>query len=267
MNKLITASIFFLLATVFFSWQETLAARPTDNAAVGIDEKLGQSVPPDIVFSDEKGNVHALGDLIDRPTIVLPVYYRCPNICTVLLGSLADVLDKMQSQPGRDYQALSISFNEDDTPETAMEKKQNYITSLKNPVPEESWKFLTGDMENINRLTQSVGFNFKRQGDHFLHPAALIILSPEGKIVRYLYGNTFLPFELRMALIEASEGRVGATIGKVLKFCFSYDPAGRRYVVNILRISATVILSIAGIFVTYLIITGRSDKRKKGQGV
>ncbi len=259
-----TVFIFLLFVTFFSAGQGAVAAQPPDRATVGIDEKLGQHVPLDIMFSDEKGNVHALRDLIDRPTIVLPVYYRCTNICTILLGSLADVLDKMQSQPGRDYKALSISFNEDDTPETAMEKKRNYMASLKNPFPEESWKFLTGDIRNITRFTQAVGFNFKRQGEHFLHPAALIIISPEGKIVRYLYGNTFLPFELRMALIEASEGRVGATIGKVLKFCFSYDPKGRRYVVNILRISATVILSLAAIFVTYLIITGRAGKRKTG---
>jgi protein SCO1/2 len=129
--------------------------------------------------------------------------------------------------------------------------------------PEGAWRFLTGDQENIHKLTDAIGFHFKRQGQDFLHPVSLVILSSEGKITRYIYGTEFLPFDLKMALMEASEGRVGPTLSKVLKFCFSYDPEGRKYVFNTLKVTGIVTLLFAFGFILFLVLKGKKQTISK----
>jgi protein SCO1/2 len=136
---------------------------------------------------------------------------------------------------------------------------------IEKPFPEEAWKFLTGERESILALTNAIGFYFKREGNTFLHPVSLIVLSPTGKITRYLYGTEMLPFDLRMALLEASEGRTGPTISKVLRFCFSYDPKGRKYVFNTLKLTGIVTLTFALSFILFLIWRGRRSKEGKGR--
>ena len=128
------------------------------------------------------------------------------------------------------------------------------------PFPEHEWVWMTGDSANIAGLTQTVGFNFKRTADDFAHSAALIILSGEGKVTRYLYGTYFNHFDLKMAIIEASEGRVGPSIAKMLQFCFSYDPAGRKYVFNFLKIAASLIIGCVVIFVAVIGLRSKSKK-------
>jgi protein SCO1/2 len=128
---------------------------------------------------------------------------------------------------------------------------------IERPFPEDAWRFLTGDKENIRKLTDAVGFHFRREREDFLHPVSLILLSPDGKITRYIYGTDFLPFDLKMALLEASEGRVGPTVGKVLRFCFSYDPKGRKYVFNTLKVTGIVTLLFALSFIAFLVFKGK----------
>ena len=174
-----------------------------------------------------------------------------------MLSGLADVLDKVTLEPGKDFSVLTISFDENDNPEDSKEKKRNYMTAMQRPFPQESWKFLTGDVQNIRHFTDAVGFHFKREKNGFIHPLVLIILSSDGKIARYLQGATFLPFDLKMALVEASEGRTGSTINRVLQFCFSYDPKGRTYVPNIMRILGISIFIFLIAFVIFLRATGK----------
>jgi protein SCO1/2 len=159
---------------------------------------------------------------------------------------------------------MAVSFDETEKPALALEKKKLYLKMIEKPFPEDAWTFLTGDKENIHKLTDAVGFYFKREGKDFLHPVSIIILSPEGKIVRYLYGTDILPFDLKMALLEASEGRVGPTISKVLRFCFSYDPQGRKYVFNALKVTGTVTLIFAISFILFLVLKGRKGQPKEG---
>jgi protein SCO1/2 len=165
---------------------------------------------------------------------------------------------------GKDYNVLTISFDPKDTPSIALDKKRNYLEIIKKDYHEESWRFLTGDDENINKLTDAVGFRFKKDGEEFIHSAALIVLSPNGKIIRYLYGITFLPFDLNMAVTEANQGRIGPTIRKALLFCYKYDPKGRKYALNVTRIAGTAIIIFAGAFFSYLTITGRKRGKKTG---
>ncbi len=238
--------------------------KPDSGPGIGIDEKLGQTIPLDLIFYDEQGGSISLRKMIYKPTIFSPVFYACPDVCNFLLTNLASALNRLPGRPGEDYLVLSISFDETENHELALEKKRLYLKMIEKPFPENGWRFLTGDRENILQLTNSVGFFFKRERKNFLHPVALIVLSPDGKITRYLYGTEILPFDLKMALLEASEGRTGPTISKVLRFCFSYDPKGRKYVFNTLKITGIVTLTFALFFVLFLVWRGKKRASPKG---
>jgi protein SCO1/2 len=170
---------------------------------------------------------------------------------------LARVLNQLSSEPGKEYQVVAISFDEMEKPDLALQRKKMYLKMIEKPFPEDAWRFLTGDKENIQKLTDAVGFHFKREGKDFLHPVSLIILSPDGKITRYIYGTDFLSFDLKMALLEASQGRIGPTVTKVLRFCFSYDPKGRKYVFNTLKVTGIVTLVFALSFILFLVFKGK----------
>jgi len=255
-----------VLLWVTFFFQNIVDAhveQPKDLSGIGIDEKLGQLIPLDLTFYDENGNPVNLKQLIHRPTILVPVYYSCPNVCSFLLFNLAGVINKMPSEAGKEYQVLTFSFDETEKPNLALEKKRMYLKMIEKSFPEDAWRFLTGDQENIHKLTDAIGFHFKRQGQDFLHPVSLVILSTEGKITRYIYGTEFLPFDLKMALLEASEGRVGPTLSKVLRFCFSYDPQGRKYVFNTLKVTGIVTLLFALSLILFLVLKGKRKPMKE----
>ena len=219
---------------------------------IGIEERLGEYVPIDLIFNDENNKRVSLKQIVNKPTIVALVYYHCSDVCSLFLNGVADVINKLELYPGKDYSVLTISFDDRETPELARQKKRDYISALQKSFPEESWKFLTGDKDAISKFTDAVGFKFRRKGKDFLHPLSLIILSADGKIVRYLYDQTFLPFDIKMALIEASQGNVGITRRSILRYCFSYDPKSRRYMFNFLKVVGTVILLFAITFFVYL---------------
>ena len=227
---------------------------------VGLTEKLGDSIPLDLRFTDSTGEAVTLRELVTVPTIIAPVYYHCPNVCNFLQSGLAGVLRDVKLTPGKNFRVISISFDETETPETARRSQNIYMTAMDNQFPSEAWTFLTGDIHTIHQLTDAAGYRFMRQNKDFLHPVAIFIISPEGKIVRYLYGTSFLPMDLTLALMEAAEGKEGRTVRKLVSFCFSYDPEQKTYVFNLLRISATVILVTLGGLLTFLILTGRKKK-------
>jgi protein SCO1/2 len=226
-------------------------------AEVGIVQELGQHVPLNLTFRDEDSREVSLGQLIHTPVILTLVYLHCPNVCSLLLQNLADVLNQLPAEPGKDYLALSVSFDETETPVLAREKKKMFLQMIQRPFPPDAWKFLTGDKENIQKLTDAVGFQFRRQGEDFLHPVALIVLSADGKITRYLYGADPLPFDLKMALVEASHGTIGPAISKVVQFCFSYDPKANKLVFNMLKVTGTVTILFALSFVLFLLLKGK----------
>jgi protein SCO1/2 len=256
-------SVLLFIAISLQNIADAHVEHPKDLSGIGIDEKLGQVIVLDLTFYDEKGNPVSLKQLIHSPTILAPVYYSCPNVCSFLLFNLAGVINKLPSEPGKEYQILTVSFNEDEKPDLALEKKKMYLKMIEKSFPEDAWRFLTGDRENIRKLTDAIGFHFRRQGQDFLHPVSLVILSSEGKITRYIYGTEFLPFDLKMALLEASEGRVGPTLSKVLRFCFSYDSQGRKYVFNTLKVTGIVTLLFAFGFILFLVLKGKKQPISK----
>lgn len=230
--------------------------------SVGVTERLGSRIPLDITFRDEGGKPVRLAELVTGPTIILPVYYGCTNVCYNLQWGLAQVLPRIKSRPVEEYRVLSVSFDENDTPGLAAKFKRVYLTSMHAPFPGDGWRFLTGDADSIRRFTQAVGYGFQRRGRDFLHPAASLIITGDGTIVRYLYGTTFLPKDLALALIEARDGTSGITIRKMVEYCFTFDPGQKTYVFNILRVSGTVVILCTGGFLVFLILTGRKRKQK-----
>lgn len=224
---------------------------------VGIVEHLGAQVPLDLTFRAEDGQPVTLRQLIDKPTILTLNYFRCAGICTPQLNGVAEVLNRTDATPGRDFQVLTVSFDDRDEPEMAAQKRTNYLAEISRPFPPQAWRFLVGPAAASRALADAVGFKFKRQGDDFIHAAAIIFISPQGRVTRYMYGTTYLPADLQLAAQEAARGEVQPTINKFLKFCFSYDPAGRRYVLNSTAIGATIVLLAAGIFLAALLAKGR----------
>ncbi|MCE1204335.1 MAG: SCO family protein [Holophagaceae bacterium] len=239
---------------------------PTFNAEeVGISEKLGATIPLDLQLKDEDGRTVTLRQLIDKPTILTLNYFRCAGICTPQLGGVAEVLNRTEAVPGQDFQVLTVSFDERDEPEVAAQKRTNYLGEIKRPMPPAAWRFLTGPGATTKALADAVGFRFKRDKDDFIHAAAIIFISPRGQVTRYMYGTTYLPADLQLAAQEAARGEAQPTINKFLKFCFSYDPVGRKYVLNTTTIGATVILLAALVFVFALTRKGRRTRSEEVQ--
>jgi protein SCO1/2 len=231
--------------------------------AVGIVEHLGQMVPLDEEFYDESGNLVQLRQIINKPTIVTFVYYRCPGICSPLLTELAHIVEKVDLELGKDYQILTLSFDPSEKPELAAEKKENYLSSIAKPVNANGWRFFTGDSANIRRFSDAAGFYFIRDGENWVHAGALIFLSPEGKVTRYFNGIQYLPFDVKMGVIEASNGKVGPTIARILRLCYSYDREGRTYALNVTRIAMAATLLFVAVFVAVFIL--RPRKQVKGK--
>ncbi|MFA7331562.1 MAG: SCO family protein [Candidatus Delongbacteria bacterium] len=241
-------------------------AQPESSQGVAFDEHLGEILPGEIVLRDEAGNPVQLAQLVDRPTILNFVYFDCPGVCTPLLNEVADVLGKSDLDPRREpFQILTVSFEPRDTPQVAAEKRANYLALLSRPLPPETWRFLTGDAEELRRLTAAAGFSYKKAGFEYIHPGGLILLSPERKIVRYLYGTEFLPFDFKMGVLEAAKGTVLPTTARLLTICFSYDPQGRTYVFNLLKVVGGAMLSVVGCFGLYLLLTARRGRSGLGR--
>ncbi len=226
---------------------------------IGFDEKLGETIPLDLKFLDEHGQTVSLIQLFDKPVLFCLVYYRCPGLCSPLLKGVAEVVDKTDLEPGKDFRVITISFDPKETYITASEKKNNYLASMKKQIPDDSWRFLVGDSLNIAKITDAVGFRYLPQGNDFMHSAAIMAISPKGKIARYLYGTEFQPLDVKMALIEAAEGRTGPTISKLLQICYSYDPEGKTYVLNITKIAGGGVLFFIAIFVTVFVIRKKKN--------
>lgn len=232
-----------------------------DLVEIGIVEKLEQIIPLDLTFMNEDNDTVSLGELINKPTILSFVYFDCPGLCSPLLDGISDVVSKLDMTLGEDYQIITISFNTEDTPEKAKIKKVNFVQKM-GEENRKHWIYLTGEQDNINKITNAIGFKYKPQGLDFAHPSAIIMLSPEGKITRYLYGITFLPFDVKMAIIEAQQGISRPTINRILQYCFAYDPNGRTYTLQVTRIVGGIMLFFLVIIFISLIIAGRKKLSK-----
>ncbi len=254
------------LALAFSLWLLGARARAGEPLAadIGVDEKLGQTVPRDLPLIDEQGNRVTLGQLLDKPSILTLNYFRCSGLCTPLLNGVADLLKRIDQQPGKDFQVLTVSFDPRDNAELAQHKRDHYLRQLGPGFAPSGWRFLTGDPGSTQRLADSVGFKFAKVGDNYVHPGVIMILGPSGKISRYLYGITFQPFDVKMALLKASEGHAMPTINRLVSLCYSYDPTARTYLFNITRVVGALTLLFSGMFVLLLVMRSRGSKGAPG---
>ena len=256
----ITGNKSFVLFSVFLFFFGLISSAQkvfndqTKEPEIGIVEHLDTFLPADIYLINENNERVILTDLIDKPTIINFVYFRCPGICSPLMEGLANVMEASDLVAGVDYQVLTISFDPSETIDLGIRKKANYMNLVnKKEAIGKGWKFFVSDSASIAKGTNAVGFKYKKMGNDFTHAASVVMVSPKGKITRYLNGIYFLPFDFKMATIEASKGMSSPTINKIMQFCFSYDPVGQAYVLNVTRISGILILFIALLFFLVLI--------------
>ncbi len=254
--------ILILLNLSLFAQEVVNPVANSNEVEIGVVEHLDDFLPDSISLINEDGQQVWLADIIDKPSIINFVYYRCPGICSPLMEAVAGVMDKSDLVPGVDYQVLTISFDPHETIDLGIRKKSNYLNLMSNKVEEakKGWLFFTSDSASIARATNATGFKYQRTGNDYLHAASLTVVSAEGKITRYLNGLYFLPFEWKMAIVEASKGKSGPTLNKVLRFCYSYDPVGQTYVMNVTKITGTIILFFA---ISLLLILVFKSKKKK----
>lgn len=241
----------------------TTAVEQQEAVAPGdwLQEKTGNVVPLDAVFKNERGETVSLKQLIDRPTLLLPVYYSCPKLCSFDLANLADSI-RRTSLAASSFRVISMSFNAEDTPETAATVKPNYIQLLTKDFPPDRWTFLTGDTANILKVTRTLGYTFKKKEDGtFIHPSALAVLAKDGRIIKYVYGS-FISGDLDLALSEAAKGTPTSSIHRFLAFCFASNPRQNQQLFDYFRIGTVTILAIGAFFFLRFLRTKKSSQSK-----
>jgi len=229
---------------------------------VGFEEKQGQYAAMDVKLVNETGDTVLLKDVIKKPTILNLVYFRCPGTCSPLMWGVSKFIDEVDLKLGTDYQVITISFDYTEGIDLGIKKKASYVSTMKKKELASGWQFFVSDSLNIARLTKSVGFDYKYINNQFVHPTGLIALASDGKITRYLRGIEFLPFEIKITMVEAANGKIGPSINRLLAVCYSYDEKGNQFVFNVTRVSAIVIIFIITMFFLYLIVTRKKTKKE-----
>ncbi|MCS6778052.1 MAG: SCO family protein [Chloroherpetonaceae bacterium] len=233
---------------------------------VGMDQKLGAQIPLDTEFRDSTGKTVRLRDYFgERPVVLVLPFYRCNGSCLMELDGMVRCFSKLSFELGKDFTALAVSIHPKETPEMAAAKKREYEELLKRPGARDGWHFLVGSWDAIQALTQAVGFRFVYDPvkDQIAHATGIIILTPQGRVSRYFYGAKYNPRDVRLALVEASNNRIGTLADKISLYCSTFDLARGRYTPHIMRITqilgvATVILLAAAIFILSRVPADRS---------
>jgi protein SCO1/2 len=224
---------------------------------IGFDQRLGETVPLDLAFTDEAGRRVRLSDYFGgKPVVLSLVYYECPMLCTISLNGLAAALEVLSFVPGQEFEVVTVSFDPTESPVLAAAKKKAYLARYKRPGAHAGWHFLTGPRESVDALTHAVGFRYvwDEATKQFAHPAGLVVLTPEGRISHYLFGVEYSPKDLRLALVDAAGGRIGSPVDQLLLYCYQYDPQTGRYsaaILNLVRAAgALTILALGGFILT-----------------
>jgi protein SCO1/2 len=246
----------------------TAPSMPEALAGVGVTERPGQPLPLDLNFTNELGQGVTLRQYFrsGRPVILQLGYYRCPMLCGLISKGLAESLKGLDLKMGKDFEAISISFDPAETPKLAAAKKQTYLEELNRPDEAGGWHFLVGSPGSIRKITQAVGFEYRwvESQKQYSHPAVLVVLMPDGRVSRYLYGVNFPAKTLRLSLVEASENKIGTTMDRVMLFCFNYDPNTGRYALaarNLMRLGGVLTVAILGLVLVRLFVREARSRR------
>jgi len=269
MNRYALVMLAFVLLLAAPGWAEPRAeSLPPELEDVGIYEHLGDTLPLDAVFTDDLGNEVRLGDYFKdgKPVVMSLGYYSCPMLCDLVLNGMIDGLKEIEYRIGEDFKVITVSIDPAEQFELAALKKKNYVISYEDENAAAGWHFLTGEQDNIDQIANSIGFGYKWNSDRqeFMHAAAIYVISPEGKITRYLYGVLFEPRDLKLALLEGSAGRIGDTFDQALLYCYVYDATKGRYgpaAMNIMRLGGGLTAFALVIFLGVLWLREKSRKR------
>jgi protein SCO1/2 len=227
--------------------QGTANGIPDPLKKVGIEQRLGESLPLDAQFKDENGQLVKLGDYFGkgRPVIVTLVYFECPMLCNQVLNGLTGSLKGVSFDVGKEFDVVAVSFDakEFDKPELAKNKKASYMERYGRPATEKGWHFLTGTQASIDAITQATGFKYEwdDKSNQFAHGSAIMIATPEGKLSRYFYGIDYAPRDVKLGIMESAESKVGSVADELMLYCFHYDPASGKYgfqILSVLRLAA-----------------------------
>jgi protein SCO1/2 len=235
---------------------------------VGITQNLNAQIPPDLMFRDETGKSVRIGDFFGRKPIVLSlVYFDCPALCTEVLNGELRTMKAISLDLGKDFEAVTVSFEPKDTPALAKAKRDVYAGQYGRPGAADHWHFLTGEQQSIDALTNAAGFQYAYDSSirQYAHAAAILVLTPDGRIDRYFYGVIYPARDVRLGLVEASEGKIGTLTDHALLYCYQYDPMTGKYgvvVMNVLRAAGGLTVLILGIFMTMMFL--RERKRPIG---
>jgi protein SCO1/2 len=219
---------------------------------VGVDQKLDAQLSPDLTFKDETGKTVRLGDYLSkRPLLLSLVYYECPGLCTMSLNGISRALKPLKFTPGKEFDVLTVSFDSREGPELAAKKKQTYVKAAGKLGIEAGWHFLTGDEANTTELCKEVGFRYSydEATKQYAHAAAIMVVTPKGKVSRYFYGLEYSTRDIELGLIEASEERIGTLADGAVLLCYSYDPASGKYslqIMRVLRVAAALTVVLLG---------------------
>jgi protein SCO1/2 len=240
------------------------SAVPPPLREIGFDQRLDARVPLDVRFRDDTGRDVRLGEYFgEKPVVLAFVYYDCPMLCTMILSSLTSTLDVLALRPGRDFEVVAVSIDPRETPELAARKKAEHLRRISADASAGGWHFLTGDEPAIRQLTAAAGFRYvwDEATQQYAHPAGITVLTPDGRLARYLFGLEYGPRDVRLALVEATEGRIGSAVDAFLLYCYHYDPLTGRYglvVMRALRLAGVVtVLAIA----SFIVVMVRRERR------
>jgi len=242
--------------------------RPPGLKHVGIEQRLNDQIPPDLVFRDETGKQVRLADYFGKKPLVLNlVYFQCPMLCPEVLNGLESALRVLKFDVGKEFDVLTISFDPKETPEMAVEKKAEILKRYNRAGAADGWHFLTGPQASVDALTKAAGFDYEYdpKTGQFAHATAIMLLTPQGKIAQYYYGVEFAPKDLRLGLIQASQGKIGNVIDEVLLYCYHYNPDTGKYgaiISRILKIAGGATIFVLGAFLIVMFRLGSAAEHK-----
>ncbi len=249
-----SVAAFVLIAGTMPALAQPSGSLPAVYDGVGLDQRLGTPIPSDLVFFDESGREVSIGSYLDGDTPILLtfVYHDCPMLCGVLLTELTKTLRQMEWAPGEEFELITVSFSGKETPALAAQQKERFLAMLGNPAAGAGWHFLTGDEPSILALADSIGFQYKwvEELEQYAHPAVLTFLTADGRVSRYIQSLSYAPRDVRMALLEASEGSIGSPIDLVALYCLKYDPDANSYVLH-----ASNLMKLGGLLTVLLLGT------------
>jgi protein SCO1 len=235
---------------------------------VGVEQRLNNQVPLDLTFRDESGREVKLGEYFknDKPVLLTLVYYECPMLCSQVLNGVVGTLEAVTFTPGKEFEVVTVSFDPREGPELAAKKKETYLKRYRRENAGVGWHFLTGDEASIDALAESVGFRYvwDEESKQFAHASAIMVLTPQGRLSHYFYGIDYSPKDLRLALVEASEGKIGSPVDALILYCYHYDPATGKFapVMAVMRVAGVLtVIGLAALIYYLSRRTRRKDER------